>query len=116
MACDLVVGTNDFDIVPGAAKRLDHGRVESALQFQAGRLGTPGPAEQPARRRNRPLQVLTIEDMTGENRGLGLGPALTAHGSVGQDPAIRESGQGRLDGVEGPPPGLQAVVVALVQA
>ena len=88
------------DVVAGRQQAVDEIAVETRLHAQIGVRGAPGAAEQPARRIERRIERLAEHDVAGEHGGLRLRLAVAAHGAVGDDAAVLERGQRRVERVE----------------
>src|SRR5262249_37307105 len=108
MADEVGVGFRQkLDLVAGREQAVDQIAVEAGFQAQAGAERAPGAAEEPAGRVDGALERLAIAHVAGEERSLGLRLAIAAHAAVGEDAAVGELGERRVEGGERPPAGLE---------
>src|SRR5579864_2212312 len=100
MADQIGVRFENFYGMTGARQCIDYFTVDARFHLERGACLTPGPAQQPARGRDRLLQVLTEHRVTREDRRLRLRLAVATHAAVDHGAAVAQSRARRVEGMD----------------
>src|SRR5581483_315014 len=97
----------DPDGMAGALECADQVGVEALLHRQFAAVGPPGAAEAPARRVDGVARLHAEGGVAREDRSLELRLAVAAHAAIGDRAAVAETGERRIERVEGLAAGAQ---------
>ena len=98
-----------LDVVPRRQESVDESAVEARFHAQIAVRCAPGAAQQPARGVDRAHEWRPVAHVAREYRRLRLRLTVAAHGAVGDDAAVGEHGERRIERMRRQPAGLEHV-------